>query len=453
MFTRDQVRHLALVAGLTAAAAAATSAQTHGSIGRPTVPAPNADVVAQLRARARPLADSIATWRSFADATKHARVIALGEATHGQHEAFDIKRRLTMELVRHHGVRVVAYEASASSARALDAWIHGAPGDVAPAMSGFGMLIWTVEENAALLRDLRDWNSGASAADQVRLLGVDAQDGEVVAARLRELLGPTAGPLLARIDTLLLRAPAVTQRLFQGERTGFDSLGRAMHAVLADLQRTSAGHPAGAELAIRALELKAHLTMYGTPGGRDHAMADLLLAQLEAGSRVVLWAHNAHVSRGPLVHLRSTQLAMGGHLAAALGRAYYAVGFAFGSGGFQANAPDSAGRWGFKRYVHGPPAPSSLESTLMGAGADFFLDLRAVPAQSRLQQWLRTDHGHRRWGGYNVPDDADAQTADTSRLSRMTPAREYDALLFHLKTTPATPVDRSRILIPMTGRR
>jgi erythromycin esterase len=453
MFIRDQVCQFALVAGLTAAAAASTSAQTHGSIVRRTAPAPNTDVVAQLRARARPLSDSIATWRSFAAATSQARVIGLGEATHGQHEAFDIKRRLTMELVRHHGVRVVAYEASASRARALDAWIHGAPGDVAPAMSGFGMLIWAIEENAALLRDLREWNSRASPADQVRLLGVDAQDGEAVAARMRELLGSTSGPLLARVDTLLLRAPSVTQRLFRGERTGFDSLDRVMHTVLADLQRTSAGHPARAELAIRALELRAHLTMYGTPGGRDQAMADLLLAQLDAGSRVVLWAHNAHVSRGQLNHLRSTQLAMGGHLAAALGRAYYAVGFAFGSGGFQANAPDSAGRWGFKRYLHGPPAPASLEATLAGVGEDFWVDLRSVPDKSRLQQWLRTDHGHRWWGGYNVPDDADAQSADTSRLSRMTPAREYDALLFHLQTTPAMPMDRSQILIPMTGRR
>jgi erythromycin esterase len=315
------------------------------------------------------------------------------------------------------------------------------------------MLIWTVEENAALLRDLREWNSRALPADQVRMLGVDAQDGEAVSARLRELLGSTSAPLLARVDTLILRAPSVTQRLFRGDRTGFDSLDRAMQPVLADLQRTSDGDPARAELAIRALELRAHLTMYGTAGGRDRAMADLLLAQLDSGGRVVLWAHNAHVSRGPLDYLRSTQLAMGGHLAAALGRGYYAVGFAFGSGGFQANAPDSAGRWGFKRYTHGPPVPASLEAMLVGVGEDFWVDLRSVPDNSRLQQWLRTAHGHRWWGGYNVPDDADAQTADTSRLSRMTPAREYDALLFHVRTTTAVPLDRSRILTPMTGRR
>jgi erythromycin esterase-like protein len=38
---------------------------------------------------------------------------------------------------------------------------------------------------------------------------------------------------------------------------------------------------------------------------------------------------------------------MGGHLAQAFKDDYYALGFAFGSGGFQANAQDSTGRWGF----------------------------------------------------------------------------------------------------------
>ena len=406
-------------------------------------------MAAALRGVAHPLADSAAVFRALGAVTKGARVIGLGEATHGQHEAFDLKRRMTLSLIRHHGIRVVAYESSAARARRLDEWIQGGSGEVAAVMSGFGMLIWSVEENAALLRDLRDWNARAAPSDRVRLVGVDAQDGEAVAARLRALLGPTDAALVDRIDALVAAAPSATQRMFQGQRAGFDSLVAATELLTGELSRRSANHPQQDEMGARAMELRAHLTMYGTPGGRDRAMADLLLAQLRPEERAVLWAHNAHVKRSALDYLNSTDLAMGGHLAAALGAGYYAIGFAFGSGGFQANAPDSTGRWGYRRYHHAAPATGSLEETLTSAGVgDFFLDLRSVPSASPLKGWLQAPHGHRWWGGYNVPDDADARTREATQLMPMVPARDYDGLVFHLRTTPAVPMDRSRILPP-----
>ncbi|MBK8247554.1 MAG: erythromycin esterase family protein [Gemmatimonadetes bacterium] len=420
-----------------------------GLVGTSGPSAQDRTVLADLRAAGRPLGDSTAAFRALGAATMGARIIGLGEATHGQHEAFDLKRRATMWLIRHHGIRVVAYEASASRARLLDEWIQGGAGDVAAAMPGFGMLIWAVEENAALLRDLRDWNARAPQGDRVRLIGVDAQDGEAVATRLRALLGPMNTGLADRIDSLVAAAPPVTQRMFQGQRAGFDSLVAATERVAGALSRGMADHSQRIELGVRATELRAHLTMYGTPGGRDRAMADLLLAQLGARERAVLWAHNGHVQRSALEYLRSPDLAMGGHLGTALGDAYYAVGFAFGSGGFQANAPDSSGRWGFRRYTHAAPATGSLEETLASAGiGNFFLDLRSVRATSPLKAWLQAPHGHRWWGGYNVPDDADARTRDATQLMQMVPARDFDGLVFQLRTTPATPMDRTRILRP-----
>lgn len=405
------------------------------------------DVVLGLREVARPLADSAALFRTLGAAAQRARVIGLGEATHGQHEAFDLKRRLTMALIRSHGVRVVAYEASASRARRIDEWIQGGPGNLPEVMGGFGMLIWSIEENADLLRDLRAWNARAAATDRVRFIGVDAQDGEAVAGRLRQLLGPTRASLADRIDTLVARSTAVTQRLYQGQRGGFDSLQVEVAGVRRTLRALETNHPEHRELSWRAAELQAHLGMFGTAGGRDRAMAELLLAQLAPGERAVLWAHNGHIKRSALDFMGTTDLAMGGHLAEALRDGYYAVGFAFGSGGFQANAPDSSGRWGYRRYQHQAPAMGSLEATLAAASlGDFFVDLRALRTGTPLELWMRAPHGHRWWGGYNVPDDADARTRDASQLMPMVPSRDYDGLVFHVRTTPATPVDRTRIL-------
>lgn len=378
----------------------------------------------------------------------NARVLGLGEATHGQHEAFELKRRLTMELVRHHGYRTVAYEASASMARACDDYVQGRTADRGAAMRWFGMLIWQVEENAALLDDLREWNAAAAPKDRVRFIGFDAQDGYSVAERISELVNDSA--LASRVHDLVDRAGPAMQQLFQGDPAAFDGLSAALDSLEVEaLMRMPGNMTERTELHLRMMELRAFITMYGTPGGRDKAMADLLLAQLGPAEKCVVWAHNGHVKLSALDYLGTEELAMGGHVAAALHHDYYALGFTFGAGGFQANALDSAGRWGFKRYHHTAPATGSLEEQLAATGlGDFVVDLRAAPADTAVQRWLHTGHGQRWWGGYQVPDDCDERTRDASQLMPMTPANDFDGLVFFVRTTAAVPVDRSRIIGP-----
>lgn len=378
----------------------------------------------------------------------NAHVIGLGEATHGQHEAFELKRHLTMELVLHHGYRTVAYESSASMARACDDYVQGRTADRAAAIRWFGMLIWQVEENAALLDDLREWNAAAAPKDRVRFIGFDAQDGYAVAERISELVADSA--LAARVHGLVEAAGPAMQLLFQGDRTAFEALSADLKALEAELLLATLNNiTERTELHLRMLELRSFITMYGTPGGRDKAMAELLLSQLGPDERCVAWAHNAHVKRSALDYLGTDELAMGGHVARALNKNYYALGFTFGAGGFQANAPDSTGRWGFKRYHHTAPATGSLEEQLAATGlGDFVVDLRTAPADTAVHRWLHTGHGQRWWGGYQVPDDCDERTRDASQLMPMTPANDFDGLVFFVRTTAAVPVDKSRILAP-----
>ncbi|MEQ1829559.1 MAG: hypothetical protein ABL921_26595, partial [Pirellula sp.] len=70
----------------------------------------------------------------------NARVVALGEATHGQHEVFDLKRQITMHLIQNHGYRMVSYEASVSSLMNANAYIAGTSDDRQAAIGGLGML-------------------------------------------------------------------------------------------------------------------------------------------------------------------------------------------------------------------------------------------------------------------------------------------------------------------------
>jgi erythromycin esterase len=88
-----------------------------------------------------------------------------------------------------------------------------------------------------------------------------------------------------------------------------------------------------------------------------------------------------------------------------------------------------------------------LEADLAATGlGDLAVDLRTAPPDTTVQRWLTTPHGQRWWGGYNVPDDCDERTRDASQLMPMTPANDFDGLVFFARTTAAVPVDRSRII-------
>ncbi len=410
----------------------------------------NASVLAWMKQAAVPLHADQRGFGPVDSAFARARVVGLGEATHGQHEAFDLKRKLTMHLIRHHGYRLVAYESSASSALACEDYIAGRTDDRNTAVGGLSMMIWQIDENAALLDDLRAWNRTAAPTDQVHFIGVDAQDGTAVQTRLTRLLGDRHPALLARMNDFMARAVNAMNSLFQGDRTAFDQLNSEVSLWAEELQSSTATEQEAAEIRLRTQEFIAYIGMYGTPGGRDKAMAELLLTQLNrrpSGTRCVLWAHNAHVQKSAMAYMGTTELAQGGHLAAALGPAYYTLGFTFGEGSFQATAPTGDGRQGFKRYTHEPAPTGSLEWQLdQVTGNDLMLDLRSAPADPVIQEWLTTGHGMRWWGGYQVPDDVDANTGDASRLWQAHPITDFDALVYLARTTAAVPMDKSRII-------
>ncbi len=414
-------------------------------------PAPETlDVPAWLERAAIPLADEERAFREFDDCLDGVRVLALGEATHGQHESFERKRALTMHLVRHASVRLVAYEASSSRALATDAYVSGASDDLAAAMSGLGMLVWQIEENAAFLQDLRTWNLAADHDDRVRFVGVDVQDPDAASKRIGTLLGGDDA-LVKRLADWSARIEPAIQKLWAGDASEYHAL--AAEVVELDAEVRAAAEARGhavPELDKRLGELRRALAMHHSPGGRDRAMAEMLLDELVTlpdGERAVVWAHNGHVTRGPLRYMQVDETGIGGHCAASIGDAYYALGFAFGEGAFQANAKGADDRFGFRTYALSSAPEGSLEAVLRDAcDGDFLLDLRGAPRSGPVAEWLASGHGQRWFGGYGVPDDCDATTRDAASLVPTFPRVDYDGLLFLARTTAAHPRDRSRIL-------
>ncbi len=103
-----------------------------------------------------------------------ARIVALGESTHGTSEFFRFKRRVFEYLVREHGFRLFAIEDQQLGMERVNTYVQGGPSSVEEVMGEmFG--VWYTTE----VRDLIEWMRAYNAEhpdDPVEFIGFDMQN-------------------------------------------------------------------------------------------------------------------------------------------------------------------------------------------------------------------------------------------------------------------------------------
>jgi erythromycin esterase len=117
---------------------------------------------------------------------------------------------------------------------------------------------------------------------------------------------------------------------------------------------------------------------------RDKSMAENVrwIADHNPGAKIVVWAHNAHVS-WTYSHGRS----LGGQLHSFFGPQIMNFGFAFDQGSFR--AVDRANKSGVHPFTVSPAPENTLDATLAATGIPIFtLDLRTLPKDGPVAAWF-----------------------------------------------------------------
>lgn len=368
------------------------------------------DLTAAIAAAALPLPPiADAAFAEFIDDHAHARVILLGESTHGTDEFYRARAAITERLVERHGFTVVAAEADWPDAGRIDAYIRGRT-DLPAALTPFQRFPAWMWRNRAV-RDLVDRlhriNEGrGDAARKVGFYGLDLyslpssmdavigfveryrpealtevrgrygclapwleEPGVYGALALSQRIDTCADAVLSVIDDMLARR---MEFIGASDRAFFDAL-RNARVVAASEAYYRAMH----EGSVQSWNL------------RDRHMFDTLQAVLTARgpqAKAVVWAHNSHIGNAAATGMgRMGEINIGQLAKEAYGEAAVTIGFGTDRGTVTA-ASDWGGPAETKRVR--PSLAGSWGAALRGAGPRFFLRTAGVDALRGPDAWL-----------------------------------------------------------------
>ncbi len=411
----------------------------------------------RLAAAAEPLPDIddpafAAAFDRYADA----RVVLLGEASHGTSEFYRARAAITRHLIEQHGFDFVAVEADWPDAAAIDRHVRLKPHTAMapPPFSRFPTWMWRNTDVEAFVRWLREHNSARPTQDRAAFYGLDLYNMRASMAAVLEYLDkvdPTAAAEARELYACLTpwnAEPAAYGRAALSE--GYAICERPVLSILSGLARHAIDYAANdgetffdatenARLVADA-ERYYRVMYYGARESwnlRDRHMFETLeriLAMRGPTSKAVVWAHNSHIGDARYTDMGAKQgeLNIGQLCRERFKRSAAMIGFGTHTGTVMA-----ASNWDSPAEVKTvrPSRSDSYEALCHDTGISRFLvDLRPGRNES-VRSDLHSPRLERYIGVIYRPD--------TERMSHYTHAclpEQYDGFVWFDETRAVTPL-------------
>lgn len=245
-----------------------------------------------------------------------AKVVLLGEASHGTSEFYHARAAITRRLIEQHGFRIVAVEADWPDAASLDRYVRDLPSPphAEPPFRRFPTWMWRNTDVEAFVEWLRARNSACSMQERAGFYGLDLYS---LNASIRAVLDyldqvdpPSADIARRRYGCLTpwAKEPQAYGRM--ALKAGYALCEAGVVQTLSDLLKRRldyARHDGDRFLdatqnarLVQNAEAYYRAMYYGAAESwnlRDSHMFDTLCALLDAkpGSKAVVWAHNSHI--------------------------------------------------------------------------------------------------------------------------------------------------------------
>lgn len=307
---------------------------------------------------------------------ENAKIIALGEATHGNVEFQQLKLDVFKQMVENYGVRAFVLEGDYGGCEQVNRYIHGGEGTAKEAAAAIGFAIYRTDEMAELISYMRQYNDNVSDDLDLRFYGFDMQRYAYSFQLLNEACKEQG------IDTKIL------QQLMDGEdwNSEFDYPTRMeIITQIKNELKSKKGSAQAIHFADMLLQYCELQVLTDTEGStlRDRFMAEnvqwILQQEQQRGcERIFVTGHNSHVAKWGSFD------SMGKLLSTETDNDYYVIGTDFYRTRCNMPTNSSTKRTNQVFYSHNP-----LAKTAKMAGLDIcWLDFADIPENSELYELI-----------------------------------------------------------------
>ncbi len=392
---------------------------------------------------------------SYFDRFADARVVLLGEATHGTSEFYLARAAITRRLIERHGFTIVAVEADWPDAAQYDRYArHLEPGaSREPPFTRFPTWMWRNLEVREFILWLHNHNAERPEKDRAAFRGLDVYSLRTSIAAVLDYLD--------RVDPESAKAarqrygclspwqmdPARYGRAVQfgGEEPCESEVVRQLQEMLdkrlSYLERDGEAWLDAAQNAriVRAAEQYYRLMYRGSTESwnlRDRHMFDTLLHVLEVGgqdTKAVVWAHNSHIGNAAATSMGwEGEFNIGELCRTAFGEEAVLIGF-----GTDRGTVAAADDWGRAMQIKTilPARPDSHEHIFRRSGVSRSLTSWRAPGQRELRQVLSQPRLERAIGVVYRPE-----TELYSHYFEAVLPEQFDAYVWFEETTAVTPL-------------
>lgn len=309
------------------------------------------------------------------------KIIALGEATHGNAEFQQLKLDVFQIMVENYGVRSFALEADYGCCETANRYIHGDEGTAEQAADALDFQIYKTDEIANLLSWMREYNEEAGKGEDICFYGFDMQSNEANYEYFIEMAGALGA------DTAELK------KIWDNGTLNNDYTGEQRAEIIKGIKETLLGNEKPetaqavhfADILLQNIELGSAMeNMQAGMALRDRFMAEntmwiLEQEEMRGNKRIFISGHNGHVTQYGSYDKENKN--MGYILADNIGEASY---FVIGTDFYKTknNMPqDNEKRTTFTAYSHDPLAKAAKKC---GYGI-CWLDFSKIPEESALR--------------------------------------------------------------------
>lgn len=339
----------------------------------------------------------------------NSRVVALGESTHGTREIFRMKHRFLEFLVQEMGFTVFAMESPWPEALVINDYVLHGKGDPAKALSEL-YLVWDTEEVLSLIEWMRSYNADPAHKQKVKFYGIDVQGSMGAVKYLVSYLKKTAPAWAQKYDQLFAFFENTSSggRIFSYSQKDYDGIKKELASLLEHFDqdkalmsdKTSVEHWGLARRHVYFLDFFMNYIKAGKENdydsinvrGRGMAHNVQWIMDREKGAKIMLWAHNFHISAASYPGFPYKFLGM--HLKEKLGKDYFPVGFVFNRGAFHGVDFTSPTRTPFThKNFSVEPIKGSYGAAFSRTGLPiFWLDLVSLPGEGEVGDWFAAPH-------------------------------------------------------------